>query len=104
MEFSLRGVFYHKEDGAQRLSAVPVLYGGHLDTPCWQGLAITKTFCRAKILDLDSVVDFAGRGLEYAAALAAMPGLRSVRIIHVTQSLETLETDVCGPFRCRWFV
>ncbi|KAF1378060.1 hypothetical protein PFLUV_G00185660 [Perca fluviatilis] len=68
-------------DSLHWLLQEPVVYGDQLDYPCWAGSAITDTFCRARVLTLGTVVDITGHKLDNAAALAAVLGVRSVRII-----------------------
>ena len=68
-------------DSLHWLLQEPVVYGDRLDYPCWAGSAITDTFCRARVLTLGTVVDITGHKLDNAAALAAVLGVRSVRII-----------------------
>ncbi|XP_035857019.1 uncharacterized protein LOC116037180 [Sander lucioperca] len=68
-------------DSLHWLLQEPVVYGERLDYPCWAGSAITDAFCRARVLTLGTVVDITGPKLDNAAALAAVLGVRSVRII-----------------------
>lgn len=70
-----------RNDSLHWLLQEPVVYGGHLDTPCWAGSALMKMFCRAGVLTFGSVVNIAGPNLDNAAALASSLGVRSVRIV-----------------------